>query len=149
MNSLNYKQIFRGLTAICILVIFLLPHLVMEWVTEALHALLELIVELAHVVFEWVEISLDGAIEFLFETELHDTQIIVFYIIMSVLSLIVYRLMLFVPDILRRLRDRIWAYLLGQKTRFANYWQGLSLLKKIWMVAIVIGVAYLYVLVSF
>jgi hypothetical protein len=151
MNSLDYRKIFRGLATIGILIIFLLPHLVFELVTEAGHVVLELIVELGHIVFEWVEISLDTVIELLFETELHDTQIIVFYIIMAVVCFALYRLALLIPRWLRRLYNRLVAYYFGQKNRLSLYWQSLSLLNKIKMAAIGIGVSvgYLYVFFSF
>lgn len=149
MNSLDYRKIFRGLATIGILIIFLLPHLVFELVTEAGHVVLELIVELGHIVFEWVEISLDTVIELLFETELHDTQIIVFYIIMAVVCFALYRLALLIPRWLRRLYNRLVAYYFGQKNRLSLYWQSLSLLNKIKLIAITVSISYLYLFFSF
>lgn len=149
MNSLNYEKIFRGLTAIGILILVLLPHVVIGLVVEILHLLLEWIIEFGHIVFEWVEIALDTVIELMFETELHDTQIIVFYIIMGGIGFALYRMSLFIPGKLRRFRDKVIAYCLGQKNRLSLHWQSLTVAHKAKWIAIMIAVGYWYVFLSF
>ncbi len=149
MNSLNYQKIFRGLAALGILIILLLPHLVFELIAEGLHILLELIVELGHIIFEWVEISLDTVIELLFETELHDTQIIVFYIIMSAVCFALYRLCLRIPRFLRLCYTQLTAFFLRQKNRLTLHWQSLTLINKIKLVTITVIISFLYISLSF
>ncbi len=149
MNSLNYQKIFRGLTAIGILIIILMPHLLFELTVEFLHLLLEWLIELGDIVFEWVELSLDTLIELLFETDLHDTQIIVFYIIMSVIGFFVYRLSLLIPGIYRRTLNKLIAFYLNRKTQLILYWRNLTLPNKIKLIAMVIGASYFMFLFSF
>ena len=40
--------------------------------------------EIIHIVLEIIEITLDGLIEHSFETEVHETQVIVFYIMLAI-----------------------------------------------------------------
>ncbi|PPD46291.1 MAG: hypothetical protein CTY16_09390 [Methylobacter sp.] len=149
MNSLNYQKIFRGLTAIGILIVILLPHMVIELTIELLHMIWELTVEAGHIIFEWVEISLDTVIELMFETDLHNTQIIVFYIIMTAIGFGVYRLSLFVPGIFRRIRDKSVAFYLGQKNYLSLYWKSLTLTHKLKWGALAIGLGYWYLFIFF
>lgn len=46
--------------------------------------------EFVHILFEVVELGLDQVIEHTFETELHETQLIVFYILLSIGGVIAY-----------------------------------------------------------
>ncbi|MDD2724789.1 MAG: hypothetical protein PHH59_12305 [Methylovulum sp.] len=149
MDSLNYQKIFRGLLAIGILIIILLPHLVFELLTELFHLLFEWLYELGDILFEWVEITLDTVIEMIFETDLHDTQIIVFYILMSILGFGIYRLCLLIPGVYRRIHNKLLAFYLYHKTGLTVYWHGLSLLNKIKLIAMVLSISYLYIFFSF
>jgi len=149
MDSLNYQKIFRVLLVIGFLIIFLMPHLFFELLLELLDLLFEWLYELGDILFEWVEMTLDTVVEMIFETDLHDTQIIVFYILMSIIGFAAYRLSLLIPGILGRIRKKLLAYYLYRKTAFTVYWHGLSLLNKIKSIAITCLICFLYIFISF
>lgn len=147
MNSLNYQQILKGLAFLGIVIAITMPHLVFELihmvfelVVELLHMAFELIVEGGHLLFEYVEISLDTVVELLFETDLHNTQIIVFYIIMSIIGFFIFRLSLRIPAFYRRQRDKLTAYVLWRKNRITLYWNAMGLRKKLQLLAIALGI---------
>jgi len=88
----TYQKIVYGLGLLGIVVMLTIPDMVIELSTELLHFVFELIFEVADVTFEAVETMLDHLVEHLFHTGLHDTQVIVFYIIVSTLAYPLYRL---------------------------------------------------------
>jgi hypothetical protein len=149
MNSLNKQRIFRGLAAIGILILIVIPGEIIGLLFELLHIIWELTLEFAHILFEWAEVSLDTLIELLFETDLHDTQIIVFYIIMSAISYAAYRLLRLLPAAYRRLKHNLLTRWMLQKTRLLQWWYSLSLPDKIKWVAMAIGVCYVVFFLSF
>ncbi|GAB6141689.1 hypothetical protein JCM14076_24180 [Methylosoma difficile] len=149
MISEYYSKISKALLVIAILVIMLLPDVVFELLFEFFHIVWELIVEFADIVFEGVESGLDHVVESLFETDLHDTQIIVFYIILAVVLYVFYRLSLFIPGIYRRLKKRILTGLEMRKIRTIIYWQGLPLIEKAKFAAIGTLIVLYYVFFAF
>jgi len=149
MNSLVYRRLVKGLAAIGIFIIIVMPGEVIGLLFELLHILWELFVELLDILFEGTESGLDHIVEHLFETDLHTTQVIVFYIMMSVAALIAYRLYLLLPKLYYRLRENLLAAWVWHKTRIRLYWQSLTLINKIKFVAMAIGMAYAVVFFSF
>jgi hypothetical protein len=125
-----------------------MPGEIFGLMIELLHILWELFVELLDLLFEWVESTLDHVIEHLFETDLHDTQIIVFYIIMSICLFICYRLYRFLPKLFKRWLAALQAALAWHKTQLKLYWQGQKLTDKIKIVVMLVGVGYLLILFS-
>ncbi|MDO9106772.1 MAG: hypothetical protein Q7U57_17640 [Methylovulum sp.] len=148
MNSLIYRRIVKGLTAIGMVILITMPGEVFGLVLELLHILWELFVEFLDVSFEWVESMLDHVVEHIFETDLHDTQIIVFYILVSIGFLIGYRLCRIAPKIYRRLQEHILATWLWHKTRTCLYWQSQTLINKIKLVAMSLGIVYVLIFFS-
>ena len=144
MNSLTYKKIVNGLAIAGVIVAILIPDVILELIAEGFHLLLESIEEVLHIVFEWLESALDHVIEHFFETELHDTQIIVFYIIMACLSFVGYRLALKVPRLYRRLADWFMVMLEVNKVRVYMYWYSLTLLGRVKLVGAVSAVILSY-----
>jgi len=87
-----------------------------------------LFLELIHVSFEFVEEMLDILIEQLFHTDLHDTQVIVFYLMWAIAGYPLYRLYKLLRTMPRRYRefkeDFVSAWLQLKKEILA-YWQDL------------------------
>ncbi len=148
MNSLTYRRIVKGLTAIGIFIIIIMPGEILELLIELFHILWELFVEFLDISFEWVESMLDQVVEHIFETGLHDTQIIVFYILVSIGFLIGYRLYRITPKIYHRLQENIIASWTWHKTRTRLYWQNLTLINKIKFVAMSLGIVYVLIFFS-
>ena len=87
MNSIEKNKVNYGLGIIFIIIMLIAPDLIINLVLGLLHFVWEILAELAHTVFEGIETLLDNIIEELFQTELHQTQVIVFYIMMSFILL--------------------------------------------------------------
>jgi hypothetical protein len=69
-----------------------IPDVVIDLSTQFFHLVFEFIYEMADVMFEAIETMLENVVEYLFNTEQHDTQIIVYYIIVSLLAYPLFRL---------------------------------------------------------
>lgn len=82
MNSLLISKIVKTGYVSFFVGVVTIPDMILELLLALLHLLLEAM----HILFEVVELSLDHLIEHLFHTDLHQTQVIVFYIIMSMLA---------------------------------------------------------------
>lgn len=115
--SINRKAAF-GLILIGIVIVILM-----------FDTIFELLLELIHMSFEVIELSLDRLIEHLFHTDLHDTQIIVFYLMWAMAGYPLYRLYKLLRTLPRRYREfkedlaAGWSQL---KKEILAYWQDLS-----------------------
>jgi len=145
MNSLTYRKIVNGLAVFVVVIVMLMPDTIFEWVTELFHFILESLLELADILFEWVESALDHVVEHLFETDLHDTQIIVFYIIMSGVTFAAYRLLRLLPGFYNRLVDDLIVAMEVNKVRAYMYWYSLTLVDKIKLLTVGVVVIFGYV----
>ncbi len=65
----------------------------------------ELLLELIHISFEFVEQMLDILIEHIFHTDVHNTQIIVFYLMLSIAGYGLYKLYKLLRTLPRRYRE--------------------------------------------
>lgn len=88
--------------------------------------LFHLLLGIAHILFETAEFVLDHLIESLFEIGNRETEIVVFYILISAISGGVYKLYCLLP----RWKDQCKQRLERQKTETLMQWQGLSMLEK-------------------
>ena len=146
----TYQKIIYGLVLLGIVVMVTIPDMVIELSTELFHLIFELIFEVADVTFESVETMLDNVIEHLFHTGLHDTQIIVYYVIVSVLAYPLYRLarvllrylFLILTAIPIKYADYKNQWLLLRQD-ISYYWQKLPFLSKLKWVLIATSTLYL------
>ncbi len=146
MISLTPRKIINALILTGIFIIIIMPDVVFGLLFELLHFLFELLLEFAHLLFEAVESVLDTLIEHLFDTGLHDTQVIVYYILLAAILYGLFRLSLRIPGICRRAKENLLISWTVYKTRTAVYWQDMTLMKKIKWFAIVVTVLTLYVM---
>lgn len=82
---------------------------------------------LLHILFESAEYALDMTIEHLFDIGNRETQIIVFYLLMALLSGSIYKLYRQLPSWTDKLKQR----LIQQVYETFMQWEGLSMLGKI------------------
>ena len=99
--------------------------------------------ELLFITFEWIESTLDKLVEHLFHTELHQTQIIVFYLLVVITVFPLYYLSRMLLRLFFRLKETLLSAWTLYKTRAALYWQDLSLIDKIKLIVITVGAIYL------
>ncbi len=146
----TYQKIIYGLVLLGIVVMVTIPDMVIELSTELFHLIFELIFEVADVTFESVETMLDNVIEHLFHTGLHDTQIIVYYVIVSVLAYPLYRLVRVLLRYLFRILTAIPIKYADYKNQWlllrqdiSYYWQKLPFISKLKWVLITTSILYL------
>ena len=145
MISPNYRKILYGLALIGIIIIIIMPDVVIGLLFELVHFSFELL----FILFEWVESTLDKLVEHLFHTELHQTQIIVFYLMVSIAVFPLYYLWRMLLRLFFRLKETLLAAWTLYKTHTTLYWQDLSLIDKIKLVAVFTGIIYLASLLFF
>ncbi len=156
MISEYYPKITKGLLAITVFIVVFLPEVVIEIFAEISHLVWELLTEFAHLVFEGldiafegVEASLDHVVEGMFETDVHNTQIIVFYIIISPILYLLYRLAKRIPRWLLGLKAKLLASLERRKIRMIIYWQNLNAIEKTKIIGMASFVVLYYAFVVF
>ncbi|MDD1620319.1 MAG: PilZ domain-containing protein [Methylococcaceae bacterium] len=110
------------------------------------HYLLGLVLHLLHLGFEYLELSLDHAVEHLFHTGRHETQIIVFYVLVSFALIILYFLGRKVPSAWSRLSKRLLLFWLRKKSSCLYFWRQQSLVDKIKLIGVSAAAiaAYIY-----
>ncbi len=141
LNRRTY--ILRALVIIVIITVMTIPDVLMELLTELVHLILEVLAEVAHISFEWIESMLDHLIEHELHTELHETQTIVFYIIVSILAGPVYLLARTLPHFYLFLKDKVQVSLAFNKAKLALYWHNLSLNERIKLGVIALSGLYI------
>ncbi len=139
MISTTYRKILYGLALIGFISIVIIPDVVMGLLFELVH----LFFELLFISFEWIESTLDTLVEHLFHTDLHQTQVIVFYLIAGMGLYVAYHLWRVLSSLFSRLINNMLTAWTEQKTRASSYWQELSLIKKIILFSFLAGSLYL------
>ena len=133
------KFIQYGLALIGIVIIITMPDVVMGFLFELVHFFFELL----FIAFEWVESTLDKLVEHLFETELHQTQTTVFYLMVGIILLPLYYLWRMLKRLFFWLKESVPATWALYKIRVIMYWQESSLIDKIKWIAITAGAIYM------
>ena len=140
MISDDYRKVIQyGLAIIGIVIILTMPDVLMGLLFELVHFFFELL----FIIFEWVESTLDKLIEHLFHTELHETQIIVFYLIVCILLLPLYYLWRMLKRLFFWMKESVPATWALYKIRVIMYWQESSLIDKIKWIAITAAAIYM------
>ena len=139
MISPTYRKILYGLVLVGIVIMITMPDVLMGFLFELVH----LFFEVLFISFEWIETLFDHIVEDLFHTELHQTQTIVFYLLVGLFVFPLYYLW----RILRRLSFRLKEILLEEwalnKIRATDYWRDSSLIGKIKLIVIILAAIYL------
>ena len=140
MISPTYRKIFLyGLALIGIVIMITMPDVVIGLLFESVHFFFELL----FILFEWIESTLDKLVEHSFHTELHETQIIVFYLIVCILLLPLYYLWRMLKRLFFWLKESVPATWALYKIRVIMYWQESSLIDKIKWIAITAAAIYM------
>ena len=146
----TYQKTVYGLALAGIVIMLAMPDVVIGLLAELLHIVFELLFEVADISFEWIETLFDHLVEHLFHTELHQTQIIVFYLLMSIAAYPFYYLCRLLLRRFFRFKETLPATGALYKARAAFYrhaaviyWQDLPLTDKIKWLALAAGAVYL------
>jgi hypothetical protein len=146
----TYQKTLYGLALTGIVIMITIPDVVIELLIQFIHIVFELLFEVADIAFEWVETLFDHLVEHLFHTELHQTQIIVFYTLMSIIAYPLYYLSRMLLRLVFRLKETLPASWALYKARVMLFWQevvfnwqDLSLIDKIKWAVMATGAVYL------
>ena len=146
----TYQKTLYGLALIGIVIMITMPDVVIGLLAEIVHLVFELLFEVADISFEWVETFFDHLVEHLFHTELHQTQIIVFYTLMTLIAYPLYYLGRMLLRFFLRLKESLPEIGALYKARVllfwqdvVFYWQDLSLIDKIKWIVMAASAVYL------
>ena len=84
--------------------------------------LFNLLLELFHLLFEGAEATLDFIVEVIFDTSLHSTQVIVFYILLAVILYGLYYLWKALPAFYRQQKISLLDFLANETDSVTMYW---------------------------
>jgi hypothetical protein len=129
----------NGAILAAVIIVLAIPDVVFGLLVEFVHFLFELFLHILHLSFEFIELNLDHLIEHFFETDLHQTQVIVFYVILSFIVYGLYRLWRSVPPFCRRFKQNLFRAYQFKKASVLFFWREQPLFNKIKIV--VIGIA--------
>jgi hypothetical protein len=127
-----YRKIVYGSILIAIALIIAIPDVIVD-----------LLLELADVLFESIESALDTLVEHIFHTDLHQTQVIVFYLLLFLAIGGLYCLWLVLLPFCRWCKENLLVLCLDQKTR----WNQLSSIQKIKLATVTAGATYLFLVI--
>jgi hypothetical protein len=144
-NKRALKNWINGILLVALITVIAVPDVVFSLLAGLLHFLIERIFEFIHIAFEFTELSLDHLVEYLFHTDLHQTQVIVFYIMLSFALYGLYLLWRKLPPFYRHCKQNLFRAYAFKKASLLFFWQELSLLNKVKIVLIGILVIVSYV----
>lgn len=98
------------------------PDLVWGLLVGLFHHLLEVVLHVAHLLFEYLEMGLDHVIEHAFHTDTHETQVIVFYILVSFALMALYLLGRKIPAWYRSASKAMLLYVSRKKSSLLYFW---------------------------
>ncbi len=139
------QLVVKGFILAAVVSLITAPDVIFDLLSGLLHFLFVNILHFLHLAFEFVELNLDKLVEHLFETELHQTQVIVFYIIASFVLYGFYRLCRALPPFCRQCKKNQIVYWSRKKASWLFYWREQSLFNKIKLVVIAVAVITGYV----
>jgi hypothetical protein len=132
--SLNFPdkyKIRRLLFWLIIAILFAAP-------TEVFHLLLGVL----HTLFEWIETALDFIIDVVFDTKLHSTQIVVFYIMIGAIFYGFYRLWKGIPRFYGEKKQQLLMFFSDEIASILAYWQA-SVGNKVKLLSAAAGLIFL------
>ena len=110
---------------------------------ELLRELIHLVFEAGFNLFEWLELGIEHTVEHLFHTSHHGSQIVTFYVLLSIAGFLFYRLWQALPRFYTHLKQTLLEFWVRRKTQWELYWLSLTLSNKIVLIGTALGVAYL------
>ncbi len=120
----HFKIIVRFVLIFAVLFLY-------DTVLDLLLTLLHSLFVVVHITFEFCEHWLDVLIEYLFHTSPRSTEIIVFYIMASIISIIAFKIITALPDFYCQSSERLRNYWYQQKIKATSTWQNQSLKEKV------------------
>ena len=146
---MTHKKIKYGLFIIGAIILLVAPDMIANILITIVHFIFALILHLAEVTFEGLESLLDKIVEYFFDTELHETQTIVFYLMILIALFPLYLLIRVLPGFFIWLKEILITTWARHKSNVIIYWEDLSSHDKIKMTILVVLAAYLILFLFF
>jgi len=141
------QWIVNSLLIALLLSVLASPEQAWSLIVDFSHHLLEIVLHLLHLGFEYLEMGLDHLIEHLFHTGLRETQIIVFYVMLTLGLLIAFFVLRALPRACRRWYQQSLLFCWRKQSSCLYYWSEQTLGEKIRLLglstAAVAGYVYL------
>lgn len=147
-QKLQQRVLFAPLLALA-LAILVFPLEMLHLLFGVIHHLIGLVFHSIFLGFEFLEMSLDHLIEHLFHTDLHATQIIVFYLLVSMALTLLYFIGKRIPTIFRTLINQQRLFWWRKKSSLLYYWEQQSFVDKVRILGISAVAILAYVFVAF
>jgi hypothetical protein len=106
-------------------------------------AILEHLIEGLHIFFELIESSLDKVVEYFFETEMRETQIIVFYIIIVICSFLIYFVWKGLVHLCKGFNQNLHSRWVELKAAATQDWQAMTMTNRIIFISAFLLINYL------
>ncbi len=140
MTTLTHQKAVHASYLLGAVALVIMPDVFAGLIMEVLH----LVFELMHLAFEFLEVALDHLVEHLFHTGVHETQVIVFYTIVSMGAVAGFFILRSLRHFLHNLKISAAANYLDKKNHANIYWQSQSLIGKAKFVAVgSVGIAFI------
>lgn len=139
------QWIVNGSLAALIGAVLAAPDQALALLSGLIHHLFGIVLHLLHLGFEYLEMGLDHIIEHLFHTGLHETQIIVFYVLVTLGLITLYFLGRTIPAVCRRWSNRLLLLWTRKYSSALYFWNQQSLVDKIKIVGIGLSAIAAYV----
>jgi len=148
-NFLANQIVLYSLILLSVAILLTIPDVIFGFLLDTSHTLFDFFLDSMHTLLEGIEYALDYLVESIFHTDLQKTQLIVFYIMLSMGFYVAYVLLKISNRYYRHCKNRLSSLWLQEKTLLSLYWYNLSLISKLKLLAIISCLAYLFFLVSF
>lgn len=138
------QLVINSLISIAAITILALPAETFHLFLWLCHHVVALFLHALHVLLEFIELRLDHLIEHSFHTDLHETQIIVFYIMAAFGLVLLYVGWLVVPGVYASAIQNQKAFYNRKKSSFLYYWRHKSLLEKTQIIGTISAAIFCY-----
>lgn len=142
----NRQLIANGLWLSLIMMALIVPDVVFDFIVGLGSFLIDEVIEITHLLYELFEYSLDHLIEHTFHTEIHQTQIIVFYIQLALALALTYPLARGIYSGFKQLISGFCSFYIRKKSSVGYWWGVQSLLYQVGLISTVIMVTIVYLL---
>lgn len=114
-----------------------------DMVIDLFMNVLHLCFELIHILYEWFELGIEHTVEHLFHTSRHGSQIVTFYILLLIASLLLYGLWRILPRLYQKFIQFLFQAWERRKIEYRYYWLSLPLINKVKLLSTATGVSCL------
>ena len=133
------KKYFDGLMVAIVASCIVLYDVVIDLMLDTLHMIFELI----HLLYEWFELGIEHGVQHLFHLSRHASQIVTFYILLTIAIALACWLWRVIPRLYKRYLTLCLLAVENAKVQLHAYWLSLTLGNKLGLISTALGVVCL------